>query len=259
MTYNEVSFKNLLKEAVSKEGRLAECFSLMHDYSLINSYMLVRQQKAKGQKVKPCASFSKWQKMGGHIKRGSKALTIFIPKIKKVMVEDKESGEKIPVNITTGFFLKNAVFSFNDIDGIPPAQLPDIKNNFSIKKAMEKLNIKQVEYDYISGNSQGYCEIDSGAVALNPLAVNAFETILHEVAHAVLHLDNEGKEVKRNIKEVEAECTAYIVVNTLGIKSGNAEMRGYIQDWAHGAEIDDKTARRIFSAASKILKAGMVV
>jgi hypothetical protein len=38
--------------------------------------------------------------------------------------------------------------------------------------------------------------------------------------------------------------------------NGLNESRGYIQSWLQGAEITDKTAQRIFSAANKILEAG---
>jgi hypothetical protein len=33
--------------------------------------------------------------------------------------------------------------------------------------------------------------------------------------------------------------------------------RGYIQNWLSGAEIPERSAQRIFSAADKILKAGI--
>jgi hypothetical protein len=39
---------------------------------------------------------------------------------------------------------------------------------------------------------------------------------------------------------------------------GEVESRGYIQHWLDGQTIDDKSAKRIFGAADKILKAGSV-
>jgi hypothetical protein len=35
-----------------------------------------------------------------------------------------------------------------------------------------------------------------------------------------------------------------------------AESRGYIQNWLDGTDFPEKSARRVFSAADKILKAG---
>jgi hypothetical protein len=50
---------------------------------------------------------------------------------------------------------------------------------------------------------------------------------------------------------------AYILCNLLGLP-GLAESRGYIQNWMSDADISDKSAQRIFSAANKIMEAGKV-
>ena len=42
---------------------------------------------------------------------------------------------------------------------------------------------------------------------------------------------------------------------TLGLP-GMEESRGYIQSWLDGKEFPEKSARRVFAAADKILKAG---
>jgi hypothetical protein len=61
--------------------------------------------------------------------------------------------------------------------------------------------------------------------------------------------------LSRNIREVEAESVALICCEALGLP-GAEFSRGYIQHW--GSEIPEKSARRIFTAADKILKAGRV-
>jgi hypothetical protein len=59
----------------------------------------------------------------------------------------------------------------------------------------------------------------------------------------------------RDIKEVEAESVAYIVISILGLE-GQVESRGYIQNWLQSSTISDKSAQRIFGTVEKILKAG---
>ena len=62
----------------------------------------------------------------------------------------------------------------------------------------------------------------------------------------------------KNIIEVEAECTAYIIGEALHL--GYADFsRGYIQHWLAGETIPEKSAHRIFRAADQILKAGRPV
>ena len=252
----DTNFRRLLDEVLTKEGILSKCYTLLYSYSLANSVLLASQQEERGQEIAPCASFAKWQSLGGKIKKGSKALYVFIPKMKTYILKD-ENGEETPVKLPYGFFLKNAVFSLNDIDGIERAKLPEVKNGFNLSKVMKELNIKQVNFESVNGNSQGYCCTDTKEIAINPIACNAFKTAIHEIAHAVLHTTKKGKEIKRSTKEVEAETTAYIILNTLGITNYNKEMRGYIQNWASGNEIKETTAQRIFGAASKILKLGL--
>ena len=251
MQYN---FKDLLKQAISEEGKLSECYNLLHDYSFCNSYLLAVQQRAKKQEVKPCGSFNKWKSLGGRIKAGSKAMAVFIPKMQTIITTDKETGEKVKIQIPNGFFLKNVIFSLNDVDNIEPKAVETLQD-FDIYKACQNLGIAIKKYDMIDGNCQGYAIPEEKAIALNPLAENPLKTLVHEVAHCILH-QKDADEKRRRIREVEAECTAYLTLNVLGKTEYNKESRGYIQHWLDGAEVEEKTAQRIFGAVNKILKAG---
>jgi hypothetical protein len=55
---------------------------------------------------------------------------------------------------------------------------------------------------------------------------------------------------------VEAESVALLCLESLGM-DGTEYCRGYIQNWLSGATIPERSAQRIFSAADKILKAGI--
>ena len=66
---------------------------------------------------------------------------------------------------------------------------------------------------------------------------------------------NDGETLPRSLKEAEAESVALICLESLGMP-GAEYCRGYIQNWLSGAEIPERSAQRIFSAADKILKAG---
>ena len=49
---------------------------------------------------------------------------------------------------------------------------------------------------------------------------------------------------------------ALLCLESLGM-DGSEYARGYIQSWLSGSEIPERSAQRIFSAADKILKAGI--
>ena len=93
------------------------------------------------------------------------------------------------------------------------------------------------------------------------MAENPVETTIHEIAHCLLHNELEimHESYSKDIKELEAESTAYFVMRALGLTTGLDKSRGYIQHWFNNFEaIEEKTARRIFGAVDKILKAGRV-
>jgi hypothetical protein len=86
------------------------------------------------------------------------------------------------------------------------------------------------------------------------------KTTFHELAHVVLgHTEartlNDGDTLPRSLKEAEAESVAQICLESLGLP-GARFCRAYIQSWLEGAEIPERSAQRIFSAADRILKAG---
>ncbi len=57
------------------------------------------------------------------------------------------------------------------------------------------------------------------------------KTLAHEIAHAMLH----GTYESRALAELEAESTAYIVCQALGIDSDDYSF-GYVASWAGGSE-----------------------
>jgi antirestriction protein ArdC len=67
----------------------------------------------------------------------------------------------------------------------------------------------------------------------------------------------DGPSMPKCIKEAEAEATAYLCCATLGLP-GMEESRGYIQSWLDGEKFPEKSSRRVFAAADKILKAGTI-
>ena len=129
-------------------------------------------------------------------------------------------------------------------------------SNFDVKKVTEKFSIQKIDYDNINGNCQGYCYPKDKTYAINPLAENEFKTTIHEIAHILLgHADVDDT---RDIKELEAESVAYIVMSILGADDDTLEkMRGYIQNWFKGNEVPNKSAQKIMKIANDIIKAGL--
>jgi hypothetical protein len=66
---------------------------------------------------------------------------------------------------------------------------------------------------------------------------------------------HDDEDLTRQIVEVEAESVAYFLCTLLDLP-GQAESRFYIRSWMQGDALPEKSAKRIFGAADRIMKAG---
>ena len=154
---------------------------------------------------------------------------------------------------------KELLFVLSQTEGAE-YKVPDLPD-WSKERALDGLGVAEVPFTMLNGNIQGYAR--EHTIALNPLAEHPHRTMMHELAHIVLgHTDEtttmDSGRTPRDVREVEAEATAMLVCESLGL-AGSEESRAYIQNWQgehKGNEIPETSARKIFAAADRILKAG---
>ncbi len=256
-------FEQLLSDALnpSNEKKLNAAYRAFHRYSIGNQYLAAMQLDI----ISPIATYKQWQEKGRQVKKGSKAIALYMP----FMVVEKDADGN-PIIKTDGtkktkqvFSLKNNWFSLADTDG---EELDPMANaefgDWDVQKALAALDISMVDFEMVNGNAQGYATTGS-RIAINPLARLPHKTTFHELAHQVLgHLsDAEADSVfasgtsDRSLQEVEAESVAFICCASLGLE-GLAESRHYIQGWLSVESLPEKSCSAIFRAADKILKAG---
>ena len=77
--HEEIQFRQLLDEAVSKPGTLMQAYSLFWNYSLGNQILALIQANRRGIALGPIASFNRWKELGRHVKRGEKAIELCMP------------------------------------------------------------------------------------------------------------------------------------------------------------------------------------
>ena len=249
----KANFSQLLQDAVNQPGILSKCYSTFHGYSIGNQLLAWSQCIAREIPMGPIATFKKWQDLGRTVQKGQKAIALVMP----VTINKKDAAGEKTGEVFSMFTMRNNWFVMSQTEGA------DFVNEVKIAtwdkaKALEALDIKEVAFEHSDGNCQGYAM--SNHIAVNPVAVLPHKTRFHEIAHVVLGHTKEGQmadneSTPRDVREVEAEGVAYILCSLLDLP-GLHESRGYIQNWLQGAEVSDKTAQRIFSAANKILEAG---
>lgn len=245
----------LLNKWLAEPGIISKCYSMFHNYSLLNGMALMFQIQSRGLPVGPCASFAKWKSLGGRVKKGAKALWVNIPC--KVAIKDKtdtlihDKDENDLDKVITCFYWKPCVFTLAQVDGINSKEEP-LQIKWDKEKMLKELGIKEIPFDIIDGNTQGYAN-DKG-VAINPIGTHKTRTLIHEVAHYLMHISKKCK-TEQAIKEVEAELTSALVGYALGL-DGADESRGYVQHWLGSNKLTNKSALRVLACANKILKAG---
>jgi antirestriction protein ArdC len=255
---NDIQFRQLLEEAVSKPGTLMQAYSLFWNYSLGNQILALIQANNRGIPLGPIASFNRWKELGRHVKRGEKAIELCMPvTCKRTVKEQDDSGKDTETEIKfKRFVFRRNWFMLSQTDGAE-YQTPAIPG-WDRARALATLSVEEIPFDMMNGNCQGYAK--GRQIAINPVAQMPAKTTFHELAHIELGHTSEAihdsESTPRNLREVEAESVALLCLESLGM-DGAEYCRGYIQNWLSGATIPERSAQRIFAAADKILKAGI--
>lgn len=263
----------LLREALTEPGRISDAYQRFHNYSLGNALWVWSQCLTRGVELGPIATFNQWKTNGRTVRKGEHALMMYMPVT--VHTRDKKVGgagaegkaEDGTADTVKRFFIARrnwfVLAQTEAMEGAEPVDpVADQAPGFDAKRAAETLGLKVEAFESISGNVQGYSHPNARALAINPVAADPVKTMIHEMAHCLLHADDaeisDGAELDRGLREVEAEGAAYLVCCAVGHTQSADCMRGYMQSWLQRSAHDfgSANARRIFTAADRIIKAG---
>jgi hypothetical protein len=255
--------RTILHIALTQPGVMNQAYRAFHNYSIGNQLLAAVQLLDKGLPLAPIASFNAWRAMGRFVKKGEKAISLFMPvSVKRRADKDTpadatEKGEGGTVSV---FMLRPNWFSLTQTEG-DEFVAETVTPAWDAGTAMAALNIGEEPFARLQGNHMGYAR--ARTIGINPLNRLKHKTRFHEMAHVVLgHTADadmyDHKALTRQLQEAEAEGVAYLLCTLLGLP-GQAESRSYIQGWLEGAELPEKSAKRIFGAADRIMKAGQPV
>lgn len=249
----EVDWPALLTQALTMPGQMGNTYCRFYRYSLLNQILLMVQGITE-----PCAPFSVWKNLGRiPVKGGARYVRHPAPIRKK----DKETGEETTF---TRFYLRRSTFPYSNTVG-PEVEWPELPE-WNRQRALGALDIEQVPFALIDGNTQGYSY--EHKVAVSPVAVYPAKTFFHELAHVVLGhttaetVDGlaEGEQLCRGVREFQAEAVAYLLAHETGLTEwAPEESRAYIQGWLGNEEVTDGHIRQVFTTTDKILTAGRAV
>lgn len=209
--------------------------SKFHSYSFNNS-MLILLQCPQASYI---AGYKSWQSnFHRQVKKGSKAIHIIAPI--KYKAKNEETGEE---EDRTGF-RTTSVFDISDTYQIPdlePVQIgiADLEGNVESFKdfisTLEKISPVPVSYELFKDKSLKGCYSDTDkkiTVQDGMTERQTVKTLIHEVAHSMLHtkelLEKDKKDRKQ--RELEAESIAFIVCDHFHISTEDYSFP-YILSW----------------------------
>ena len=226
------------------------------------------------------ASYLAWQRGGRQVRKGEKALVILAPvivnKSKKPVDPDveEEHGRMVLVG-----FRPLATFSGSQTDplpGEPGRPLPEphtITKNIDADEAfagsVEILRdvalglgpevVTDVELRprgrRDSGVTRGWFDRRTREIVVitgETSRAQIFKTLVHEIAHAILHGAEDHH--ARSAMEVEAESVAFVVCKVLGVETGNYSFP-YVASWAG----DEDAESMVLKSGQKIVRATNVI
>ena len=235
--------------------------SKFHNYSF-NNTLLIAMQRPDATLV---AGYNAWKnKFNRYVKKGEKGIQIIAP----APVKEREEREKIDKD--TGLTVLNengepeievverviprfrvtTVFDYAQTDGEPLPTLEvneltaRVKDYTLLKEAIEQVSPVPIRFGEIEGSAKGYySHMDKEICVRTDMGKSqTIKTMIHEVAHAMLHdsdqMKQRGEEKDQLTKETEAESIAFTVCSALGIDTSDYSFP-YVASWASGKELKE--------------------
>ena len=196
-----------------------------HNYSFGN-IMEIARQKPDATRV---AGMYAWNQLGRRVKKGEKGIRILAPMIGIRRKKDSEAEKDIRTQnqpVLVGF--RSAyVFDVSQTDG---AELPELSERVKgdvgeyRERLIDFVIAQGIELDWKESISPALGVSYGGKIVLFPGQETAeeFSTLVHELAHEMLHKAERRTTTTKVVKETEAEAIAFVIGKAVGLETGSA-------------------------------------
>ena len=228
-----------------------------HSYSLGNILEIARQMP----EATRVAGLYAWNQLGRKVKKGQKGIRILAPMIgtrKKKDTEKQEESNATHKPVLVGFRSVH-VFDVSQTEG---AELPQFTER--AKGEVGEYRERLVDFILAQGIALEFKESIApalgrsygGRIAILPgqAAAEEFSTLVHELAHELLHKAERRIATTKTVRETEAEAIAFVVSQTIGLDAGRASA-DYIHLYHGNAALLTESLEVIQKASALILSA----
>jgi antirestriction protein ArdC len=198
--------------------------SRFHKYSFGNILEIARQ-KPDAERV---AGLYAWNQLGRRVKKGEKGIRILAPIIGVRRKPDAEAEKDITTQNRAALVGFRAAYVF-DVSQTEGPDLPepatvkgDAGENYDRLLAFIERQGIQLEFNERIAPALGVSY--GGKIALLPGQSKAetFATLVHELAHEMLHKAERRTAITKVVRETEAEAIAFVVGKAVGLETGTA-------------------------------------
>lgn len=253
----------------SKENMLEHLTFMSNFYNYSPRNMALIENQFQG--AQAVGSFKFWKEKGINITKGEKGIKILVPtpieyfkrgenlvQVKYATAKEKEQIKNKQIKTEKKqFFSIGHVFEYTQTNarekGLSISEIfgryhkdGHIEHDKEMMAALYKIADK-VGFEILAepptelGVAKGVAYPYEKIIALNPRNTQ-FEnitTLIHELAHAKLHVPGRREELSRNEREFQAEMVSYVVANRYGIDTKDFSL-SYLAGWTKGTDLKDK-------------------
>src|ERR1035438_9249254 len=196
-----------------------------HNYSFGNILEIARQ-KPDATRV---AGLYAWNQLKRKVRKGEHGIRILAPVIGIKRKKDEEAEKDIRTQnhaVLVGF--RSAyVFDVSQTEG---EQLPELSSQVSgdvgerRERLIDFIIAQGIQLEFKESIAPALGVSYGGKIALLPgqSAAEEFSTLVHELAHEMLHKADRRTATTKTVRETEAEAIAFVVGKTIGLDTGRA-------------------------------------
>ena len=232
-----------------------------HTYSFGN-ILLIARQKPEATNV---AGIRTWNSLGRFVKRGEKGIFILAP-----MIGFRRSRQnEIATDINTDTIADEAkpepklvgfravyVFDITQTEGKELAALTEVSGDVSEyrERLFKFVEGQSVELSFSERIAPAKGLSHGGKITLlsGMQPAEEFSTLVHEIAHEMLHRGERRTLTTKQVRETEAEAVAFVVCQSIGLRNGTAS-QDYIQLWHGDANLLRESLEAVQHTAAVIL------
>ena len=233
-----------------------------HQYSFGNC-MLIYMQKPDASHI---AGFGKWKEFNRFVRKGEKGIAILAPMIGKRKKDSKPTTEpKAQVEKSTDGEDSKALFGFRvvhvfDVSQTDGEDLPDFAAlsgdpGDKIERLIEIYQTQGISLSFVQSlphNANGMSAGGNVEVLDSLPNPQKFSTMVHELAHEMLHWGDRRESTDKVVRETEAEAVAFVVCKSIGLDCSTRAV-DYIRLWSGDEKVLLQSLEHIRHVASKIL------